>query len=110
MRDAPEPQPFFLRMSDFSIQNKYTFKVLNKTSKDLSVNVVAEGGVKGQVLLGAETPQVVTHGRASSFTIFVKAPAENIEKEVTNIEFYVISTEDANVKAEYNTKFTGPAR
>ncbi|MEQ1590577.1 MAG: cytochrome c oxidase accessory protein CcoG [Gallionella sp.] len=110
LRVAPERQPLFVRMSDGSIQNKYTFKVLNKTGKDLQVNVVAEGGVKGQILVGAEKPQVVTHGRATSFTVFVKAPEENITKEVTDIEFYVINTEDANVKAEYTTKFTGPVR
>lgn len=110
LRVAPERQPLFVRMSDGSIQNKYTFKVLNKTAKDMLVNVVAEGGVKGQIVVGAETPQLVTHGRATAFTIFVKAPEENFTKEVTDIEFYVISTEDANVKAEYTSKFTGPAR
>jgi polyferredoxin len=110
LRVAPERQPLFVRMSDGSIQNKYTFKVLNKTGKDMLVNVVAEGGVKGQVLVGAEKPQLVTHGRATAFTIFVKVPEENITKEVTDIEFYVVSAEDANIKAEYNTKFTGPAR
>jgi len=110
LRVAPERQPLFVRMSDGSIQNKYTFKVLNKTGKDLRVNIVSEGGVKGQTLIGAEEPKLVTHGRATSFTIFVRAPDENIEKEVTKIEFYVVNTEDPSMKAEYTSKFTAPER
>jgi len=110
LRVAPERQPLYVLMSDGSIQNKYTFKVLNKTGSDQHVSVRAEGGVEGQALIGAETPIVVTHGRATSFTIFVKAPAKNILKEVTEIEFYVTSTEDPSIEAEYTTKFTAPAR
>jgi polyferredoxin len=110
LRVAPERQPLFVRMSDGSIQDKYTFKVLNKTGKDIRVTVRAEGGIKGQALIGAEEPKLVTHGRATSFTIFVKAPAENIQKEVTNIEFYVTNAEDPTMEAEYTTKFTAPER
>lgn len=108
LRVAPERQPLFVRMSDGSIQNKYTFKVLNKTDKDLYVIVKAEDGVKGQILLGSETPILVTHGRATAFTIFVKAPEENILKEVTNIEFRVENTENPAMAAEYTTMFNGP--
>jgi len=39
-----ERQPLFVRMSDGSIQNKYEFKVLNKTDRDLFVTVMVEGG------------------------------------------------------------------
>ena len=107
---VPERQPLFVRMSDGSIQNKYTLKVLNKTNADMHVNVSVEHGVKGQVLVGAEQPKLIHHGRASSFTVFVKAPDENITKEITNIEFRVENTENPAMAAEYNTKFNAPAR
>lgn len=110
LRVAPERQPLFVRMSDGSIQNKYTFKVLNKTDKNLSVVVQAEGGVKGQILIGAEKPILVAHSKATSFTIFVKAPDENIKKEVTKIEFRVENTEDPKMAAEYTTMFNAPKR
>jgi cytochrome c oxidase accessory protein FixG len=110
LRVAPERQPLFVRMSDGSIQNKYTFKVLNKTDNDLSVIVKTEGGIKGQQLIGNETPKVIAHGRASSFTIFVKAPEENIQKEITPIEFRVENAENPGMTAEYTTMFTAPAR
>ncbi len=103
-----ERQPLFVSLSDGSIQNKYEFKVLNKTDKDLFVTVSAEGGVKNQVIIGAEKPLLTHHGRGTSFTIFVRAPGGNIKKEVTPIEFRVQSVEDPQIAAEYNTKFNGP--
>jgi len=110
LRVAPERQPLFVRMSDGSIQNKYTFKVLNKTDHNLHVNVKADGGIKGQVLVGIEEPKLVTHGKATSFTIFVKAPDENILKEVTKIVFRVENAEDPTMAAEYTTMFNAPKR
>ncbi|MFZ2302393.1 MAG: cytochrome c oxidase accessory protein CcoG [Gallionella sp.] len=108
LKVIPERQPLFVRMSDGSIQNKYEFKVLNKTGKNLSVTVTAEGGVKGQIILGTEKPLLVHHGRGTSFTIFVKAPGDNVMSEVTPIKFRVQSVEDTRIGAEYETKFNGP--
>lgn len=106
----PERQPLFVRMSDGSIQNKYTFKVLNKTDKDLYVKVSAEGGVKGQVIVDADKPQLVHHGKAAGFTVFVKAPAENVAGEVTKMQFRVENVENPTIAAEYNSVFRGPKR
>ena len=108
LKVIPERQPLFVSLSDGSIQNKYTFKVLNKTDKDLFVTVTAEGGVKDQVILGAEKPLLTHHGRGTSFTIFVKARRENIKREVTPIEFRVQSVEDPLIAAEYKTRFNCP--
>lgn len=108
LKVLPERQPLFVRMSDGSIQNKYEFKVLNKTNKDINVTVVAEGGVKDQVLIGAEKPLLAHPGRGTSFTIFVKAPGDNIKREVTPIEFRIQSIEDPSIAAEYETIFNGP--
>ncbi|MFA6920297.1 MAG: cytochrome c oxidase accessory protein CcoG [Gallionella sp.] len=110
LRVAPERQPLFVRMSDGSIQNKYTFKVLNKTDKDLNVKISAEGGKKGQILIDADKTQLIHHGKASGFTVFVKAPEENIHNEVTKIQFRVENEEDPTMAAEYNTVFNAPKR
>jgi polyferredoxin len=108
LRAIPDRQPLFVMMSDGSIQNKYDFKVVNKTDKDLHVKVSAEGGVEGQVIIGAENPPLTHHGRGTSFTIFVKAPGASVKQEVTPIEFRVEAVEDPNVSAEYSSKFNGP--
>ncbi|MDD2701112.1 MAG: cytochrome c oxidase accessory protein CcoG [Sideroxydans sp.] len=103
-----ERQPLFVQMSDGSIQNKFDFKVLNKTDKDFRVKVTAEGGVKGLVIIGAEQHPMTHHGRGTSFTIFARAPAANVEKDVVPIQFRVESLDDAKVFAEYTSKFYGP--
>jgi cytochrome c oxidase accessory protein FixG len=108
LRVIPERQPLFVRMSDGSIQNKYEFKVVNKTDADLSVIVTASGGVEGQKIIGAEQPLLTHHGRGTSFTIFVRAPGENIKQEVTPIEFHIQSPENPQVTAEYDSKFNAP--
>lgn len=108
LKVIPERQPMFVRLSDGSIQNKYTFKVLNKTDRDLRVNVTAEGGVAGQVIIGAENAPLTHHGRGTSFTIFVKAPGKNLKGDTTPIEFRVQAVDDPSVAAEYKSKFYGP--
>jgi cytochrome c oxidase accessory protein FixG len=108
LRVIPERQPLFVSMSDGAIQNKYEFKVVNKTDKDLHVRVTAEGGVEGQTIIGAEQPLLTHHGRGTSFTIFVKAPGANVKHEVTPIEFRIQSVEDPSVDAEYESKFNAP--
>jgi len=108
LKVIPERQPLFVRLSDGSIRNRYELKVVNKTDKDFYVAVTAEGGVKDQVLIGTEKPLLARHSRGSTFTIFVKAPGENIRREVTPIEFRIQSTDDPLVAAEYKTRFNGP--
>jgi cytochrome c oxidase accessory protein FixG len=110
LKVLPERQPLFVRMSDGSIQNRYTFKVLNKTGRDLHVRVTAAGGVPGQVIIGADESPLTHHGRGTSFTIFVKAPGGNVKEEVTPIEFKVEAVEDPDVSARYESKFNAPAR
>jgi polyferredoxin len=110
LRVAPERQPLFVRMSDGSIQNKYTFKVLNKTDKDIYVKVSAEGGVKDMIIVDADQKQLAIHGKASGFTVFVKAPEANIHNEVTKLQFRVENVDEPTMAAEYTTMFNGPKR
>jgi cytochrome c oxidase accessory protein FixG len=111
LRVDPERQPLFVRMSDGAIQDKYTFKVLNKTDKDITIKVSAEGGIKDQVLrCDCELPKLVAHGKSTTFTMFVKADDKNVLKEVTKLQFRVENTEDPTMFAEYNSVFNAPKR
>ncbi|GAB5605246.1 cytochrome c oxidase accessory protein CcoG [Sideroxyarcus sp. TK5] len=105
-----ERQPLYVQMSDGSIQNKFDFKVLNKTDKDFRVKVTAEGGVKDQVIIGVEQNPMTHHGRQASFTVFVKAPSANIVDDVVPIRFRVEQEDDPNVFAEYTSQFYGPKK
>ncbi len=108
LKVIPERQPLFVRESDGSIQNQYEFKILNKTAKDFPVTVSVEGGIKEQVIIGAETPLQTHHGRGVSYTIFVKAPADHIQQEITPLEFRIQSVDDPMIAAEYKTRFNAP--
>jgi cytochrome c oxidase accessory protein FixG len=50
-----ERAPLFVQLSDGSIQNKYTLKVLNKSEQDLTVRISAESAAP-ITLVGAEEP------------------------------------------------------
>lgn len=110
LKVIPERQPLYVSMSDGSIQNKYDFRVLNKTGKDIHVTVTVEGGVQGQIIVGTEKPLLAHHGRSTSFTLFVRAPGESVKTEVTPIRFHVRNADDPLVRAEYQTQFNGPKR
>ncbi|MBK9161816.1 MAG: cytochrome c oxidase accessory protein CcoG [Nitrosomonadales bacterium] len=110
LRVAPERQPLYVLMSDGSIQNKYTFKVLNKTDKDVYVKVSAEGGIRDQVIVDSDNKQLAIHGKATAFTVFVRAPAENVAQEVTKLKFRVVNVDDPTMTAEYDTMFNAPKR
>lgn len=110
LRVAPERQPLFVRMSDGTIQNKYTFKVLNKTDKDISVKISADNPIKGMVIVDADQTQMAHHGKASAFTVFVKADEQNITQEVTKLQFKVENVDDPKMAAEYTTMFNAPKR
>lgn len=105
-----ERQPLFVQMSDGSVQNKYDFKVLNKTDHDFNVKISAEEAVKGQIIVDAERLPLIHHGRGTSFTVFVKAPAANFSKDVVPIRFRLENVDDPAVFTEYTSQFYGPNR
>lgn len=106
----PERQPLYVRMGDGDIQNKYTFKVLNKTGEDFRVDIRAEDlDVADLKIIGPEHP-LIHHGRMTSFTVFVRVPADHIRKQVSRIEFYVEKVGNPGIYAEYTTKFNAPGR
>ncbi|HEY6093928.1 MAG TPA: cytochrome c oxidase accessory protein CcoG [Gallionellaceae bacterium] len=108
LRVVPERQPLFVRMSDGSIQNKYVFKVLNKTNSDVQVKVIAVSDVGGLQIIGAEQPLLAHHGRATAYTIFAKAPEKGVTEEITPLEFRVENVDNPAMSSSYHTVFNGP--
>ncbi len=75
-----ERAPLFVTLSDGSIQNKYTLKMLNKMPEDLSVRISASGP-EGLRLVGAEEPIQIHNGGVTPAMVFVKVPKKNLEHD-----------------------------
>jgi cytochrome c oxidase accessory protein FixG len=106
-----ERAPMYVNLSDGSIQNKYTLKVLNKMTEDIRVRISATGP-KGMELIGADEPVVARNGFVSAATVFVKVPRKDVTQEHEEITF-VVEGQRANgelVSTRRESVFIGPRR
>ncbi len=101
--------PLYVMQSDGSIQNKYTIKILNKMTEDLSTTITASGP-KGLILTGTEEPIEAVHGQVSARTVFVKVPKAHLEGENMPITFTAtaINDEGETLVSERESVFIGP--
>jgi len=106
-----ERAPLFVQLSDGSIQNKYTLKVLNKSEQDLSVRVSAESSVPIE-LLGAEEPLLTPSGEVTPMIVFVKIKRSDLSGETLPVTFHADSelSDGGQISAERESAFFGPAR
>jgi len=104
-------QPLFVMQSDGSVQNKYTVKVLNKMTEDLSVQITASG-LPGLVVVGSDEPVEASKGKVTPRTVFVRVPRENLQGESATILFRAETTDgDGNrFVSERGSVFIGPRR
>ncbi len=104
-----ERAPLFVRLSDGSIQNKYTLKVLNKTHEDITLGIAAEGP-EGVRLARSDRAVIAKHGDVTPITLFAQAALEVLEDEQTPIRFEVSGTRDTGeaIRAERESVFIGP--
>lgn len=104
-----ERAPLFVTLSDGSIQNKYTLKMLNKTPEDLSATI-SVSGPEGLKLVGAEEPVTIEHGTVTPAMVFVKVPRKDLTEERETIRFRVeaVRPNGQVVRAERDTVFIGP--
>jgi cytochrome c oxidase accessory protein FixG len=101
--------PLFVMQSDGSIQNKYTIKVLNKMTEDLSTTITASGP-KGLELSGADAPVEALRGQVSHRTVFVNVPKEHLEAENMPITFRAeaVNGQGETLVSERESVFIGP--
>jgi cytochrome c oxidase accessory protein FixG len=106
-----ERAPLFVTLSDGSIQNRYTLKMLNKMPEDLSVRISAAGPA-GLKLIGADAPVTVHHGGVTAAGVFVKVPKKNLTKAQEPIVFHVeaVRPNGQTVQSDRESVFVGPGR
>ncbi len=106
-----ERAPLFVQLSDGSIQNKYTLKLLNKANDDLLVTISAESSVPIE-LIGAEEPFKIKHGEVTPAIVFVKIKRKELVSESVPVTFYAQAQlpTGVDVSTERESAFFGPRR
>ncbi len=106
-----ERAPLFSRMSDGSIQNKFTLKLLNKSPEDLSIRITAVGP-QNLELIGAEEPVLTKHGEVVPVQVFVKVAGKDLTAEREPVTFVAEGERSTGVavSAERESVFFGPKR
>jgi len=100
--------PLFVLQSDGSIQNKYTLKVLNKTTEDIPVSI-SINGPEGALLVDGDQEIMATNGQVTPRTVFVRVPKQNLTSEISPIIFTVTGKEGGQVlQGKRESVFIGP--
>ena len=116
---VPDRNPLFVTLSDGSIRNGYTIRVLNMRQQPRLFSLSLEGLPNGlmSIIESDNAPArsvelTVEADKARSVKIYVTAPAASLTGESTDFTF-VISAHDPGETAEtnsYEAIFHGPAR
>ena len=106
--------PLFVTLSDGSVRNGYTLKIINKEHSERRFSLKIEGleiyriNVVGRDVEGIPLLKVKPD-RLASFRVFIAAPLDVLEAESTPIAFHLMdSTSSAEVS--YDAVFLGPER
>lgn len=102
-----ERAPLFVQMSDGTIQNKYTLKVVNLSDKVKSYKVEVSG-LKDVIIKGNEEPIVVQPSTVGSAVVYLRAKKSVLTEGISKVEFVVTDIEVPEIKVSYTAKFIGP--
>ncbi len=109
--------PIFTKLSDGSIQNAFTFKILNKarTPRTVILNATVPAGASIKVVgadyvdFAATQSFDVKADTLQSFRIMVRMPADLIKAEATDLTF-TLRDVLTNEMADYESVFRAPER
>ncbi|BBP44825.1 4Fe-4S ferredoxin [Thiosulfatimonas sediminis] len=102
-----ERSPLFVQMSDGTIQNKWTLKIVNKKADDLRVMISVNGGPSSLNYIVGDNV-VVRPGTVGSTTLLVKIPRKDLQDSNTPLKIVVEDLDNPQVKSTYDTVFIGP--
>lgn len=101
-----ERQPLFVQLSDGTIQNKYTVKLLNKTKQTIKLNFTIEG-IEGATLHGL-SEMIVEPGKVIPVTALVRVPEQYMTSDLTPIVFKGNVESNDRISVRYKSMFMGP--
>ncbi len=100
-----ERQPLFVRLSDGSIQNKYTVKLLNKTKSTITIHFDIEG-IESATLHGL-SDMSIEPGKVIPVTALVRVPLDELKNGPIPIIFKG-KVENSPISVSYRSMFIGP--
>ena len=107
--------PLFVTLSDGSIRNGYTVKILNKSHAPQLYDLILEGlaratlSVVGQQAEGARRVELLANpDSVTSYRVFVTAPRAEVTEEVQPLAM-VLSKQQSGARVARETVFRGPA-
>jgi cytochrome c oxidase accessory protein FixG len=100
-------QPLHVLLSDGSIQNKYTFKLLNKTKQPMEVNYDISGLAIAE-LSGLPARVIVEPGKMSSVTAYVRVAEKQLISGLQDIKFIANIIDEDSTNVHYDSVFIAP--
>lgn len=100
-----ERQPLYVLLSDGSIQNKYTVKLLNKTKNTIKVRFEIEG-LEGAILHGLDDMEIKP-GKVVPVTALVRVHQDQLNDDLIPIVF-IGKVENSTIAIRYESMFMSP--
>ena len=103
-------QPLFMRMSDGSIQNKYTIKAVNKLEADQRVSLTVQSA-SGNIRLVDEAyfrDITLKAGKLVPFSIFLLANRDSLKQENSDVRLTIQGITQPDITVTYDSVFVGP--
>ncbi len=103
--------PLFVTLSDGSIRNGYTVKIINKQHAERHFTLAVEGlpgatiDVVGNDVSASDLQ--VEPDNLESYRVFVSAPLDALDEDSTDLRF-LITDKDSGTQVGYNSVFRGP--
>ena len=96
-----------MTLSDGSIQNRYTLKLLNKTKQPIAVRYQISG-IEGAKLQAFDDVIMVEPGHVVPIQALVKVPADQIDSATMPLYFEAQVVDNPTLNSRYETVFMGP--
>ncbi len=101
-------QPMYVTMSDGSIRNSYTFKVLNKTPEVIDVKISVEG-IDGIVMKGVVETVTLKPNKLIPFNVRLEAMPDQVKAKKVPVYFTLTSVNGGvKISERYENFFTKP--
>lgn len=109
---AHSRQPLFMRMSNGSIQNKYSIKAVNKTEQDIHVKLTLSSSSDAIHMVDAKAYQdvILKAGKLVPFNIYLQANPSALQQENTDVQLHIDGITQSEISMIYDSVFVSPKR